>query len=269
MIGVAIDDKPTGQTKNAKVEFMIIPQLVAHRGYPLHYPENTLIGIQAAIAAGARFVEVDVQISRDRVLVLFHDKDLRRICGIEGHIYDYRYEELWAFRSAEHGKFADRFNDVHITRLAELGHLLRKNPDVTAFIELKRSSLDRFGVETMLDLVRRSLKPVLAQCVLISYSLPALMAARRKGWTRIGAVIDKWGERKHELITAILPEYLFCDTEGLPRDGRMRADDMKLVVFEVAEPHLALELAARGVDFVETFAIGEMIREIARLASIS
>ncbi len=248
---------------------MIIPQLVAHRGYPQHFPENTLIGIQAAIAAGARFVEVDVQISRDRVPVLFHDKDLRRICGVEGHIYDYRYDELWAFRSAEHGKFADRFNDVHITRLAELGHLLRMNPDVTAFIELKRSSLDRFGVETMLDLARRSLKPVLAQCVLISYSLPALMAARRKGWTRIGAVVDRWGERKQELITAILPEYLFCDVEGLPRDDQVRADDMKLVVFEVAEPRLALELAARGVDFVETFAIGEMIREIARLTAAS
>ena len=49
---------------------MRIPELVAHRGYPQHYPENTLIGIEAAITAGARFIDVDVQLSADRVPVL-------------------------------------------------------------------------------------------------------------------------------------------------------------------------------------------------------
>ena len=55
---------------------MDIPELVAHRGYALHYPENTLIGIEAAIRAGARYVEVDVQLSADKVPVLFHDRTL-------------------------------------------------------------------------------------------------------------------------------------------------------------------------------------------------
>lgn len=245
---------------------MIIPQLVAHRGYPQHYPENTLIGIEAAIAAGARFIEVDVQISRDRVPVLFHDRGLKRLCGVNGRIQDYRYDELWALRASEPGKFGDRFNDVHITRLAELGHFLRRNPDVTAFIELKRSSLEHFGIETMLDLVRRSLKPALSQCVLISYSLPALLTARRAGWSRIGVVIDHWHEHRQEIISQIHPQYLFCDMEGLPREGHVHADDTKLVVFEVAEPPVALKLAARGVDFIETFAVGEMIQELTRLA---
>lgn len=246
---------------------MIIPQLVAHRGYPQHYPENTLIGIEAAIAAGARFIEVDVQISRDRVPVLFHDRGLKRLCGVNGRIQDYRYDELWALRASEPGKFGDRFNDVHITRLAELGHFLRRHPDVTAFIELKRSSLEHFGIETMLDLVRRSLKPALSQCVLISYSLPALLTARRAGWSRIGVVIDHWPEHRQEIISQIHPQYLFCDMEGLPREGHVHADDTKLVVFEVAEPPVALKLTARGVDFIETFAVGEMIQELTRLAA--
>ena len=41
---------------------------------------------------------------------------------------------------------------------------------------------------------------------------------------------------------------------------------MKLVVFEVADPQVALALAARGVDFIETFAVGEMLQEFSRLA---
>ena len=243
---------------------MIIPQLVGHRGYPRHYPENTLIGIEAAVAAGARFVEVDVQISRDRVPVLFHDRGLKRLCGVDGRIQDYRYDELWAFRASEPGKFGDRFNDVHITRLAELGHFLQRHPDVTAFIELKRSSLEHFGVETMLGLVRRALKPVLEQCVLISYALEALLTARRNGWRQIGVVIDRWKEHQQEIVAAIQPQFLFCDVDDLPREGELRVQGMKLVIFEVAEPRVALDLAARGVDFIETFAVGEMLQELAR-----
>jgi glycerophosphoryl diester phosphodiesterase len=245
---------------------MLIPQLVAHRGYPRHYPENTLIGLEAAIAAGARFVEVDVQLSRDRVPVLFHDRDLKRLCGVSGKVHDLHYEELWHLRVAERDRFGDRFQDVHFTRLAELGHLLIRHPEVTAFIELKRSSLERFGVESLLTLVRRSLKPALDQCVLISYSLEALAAARQNGWPRLGAVIDRWDEHGQDLIAEIDPAFLFCDVDGLPRAGRLHAGNMKLVVFEVADPLLALALAARGVDFVETFAVGEMLQEFSRLA---
>ena len=249
------------------MRLMIIPQLVAHRGYPRHYPENSLIGIEAAVTAGARFVEVDVQISRDRVPVLFHDRGLKRLCGVDGRILDYRSDELWAFRASEPGKFGEQFNDVHIARLAELGHFLRGRPDVTAFIELKRSSLEHFGAATMLELVRPALKPALAQCVLISYSLPALLAARHGGWSRIGAVIDHWNEREQRLISEIRPQFLFCDADGLPRAGNLRVNDMKLVVFEVAEPQVALDLAARGVDFIETFAVGEMIQGLAQLSA--
>ena len=245
---------------------MIVPQLVAHRGYPRHYPENTLIGIDAAIAAGARFVEVDVQITRDRVPVLFHDRDLRRVCGVDGRVHEFRYDELWAFRAAEPKKFGERFHEVHIPRLAELGHLLRRHPGVTAFIELKRQSLDQFGTRTMLDLVRRALKPAAEQCVLISYSLEALLSAHREGWPRLGVVIDKWDERNQEIIGAIRPQYLFCDVDGLPREGRLHMEGTKLAVFEVTDARAAMSLAERGVDLIETFAIGEMIQELQRLA---
>lgn len=245
---------------------MLIPQLVAHRGYPRHYPENTLIGLEAAIVAGARFVEVDVQVSRDRVPVLFHDRSLQRLCGVPGKVHERRYEELWRLRVAERERFGDRFRDVHITRLAELGHLLVRRPEVTAFVELKRASLERFGVESLLTLVRRSLKPALDRCVLISYSLEALVTARDQGWPRLGAVIDRWKERQHELIARTRPEFLFCDVDGLPRAGELHVDGTKLVIFEVSDPGTALTLAARGAEFIETYAVGEMLREFSRLA---
>lgn len=248
---------------------MNIPQLVAHRGYPRHYPENTLLGLEAAIAAGARFIEVDVQLSRDGVPMLFHDDDLRRLCGVDGRIHELTYEELWRLRVAESSRFGDRFKDVHMTRVAELGHLLIRKPEITAFVELKHSSIERFGADTLLRRVRRALKPALDRCVLISYSLEALQIARDHGWSRLGAVIDRWDERENSRLVELCPQYLFCDVNGLPPAGGLQIPGVRLVIFEVADASRALALAARGVDFIETFAVGEMLQELLRGGSAS
>jgi len=55
---------------------------IGHRGAPKLAVENTLASIDAAIAAGARWVEVDVKLTRDRVPVLLHDRTLHRIWNI-------------------------------------------------------------------------------------------------------------------------------------------------------------------------------------------
>jgi len=85
-----------------------------------------------------------------------------------------------AFRASGAGEnSATVFNDVHITRLAELGHFLQHRRDVTAFIELKRLQSRTLRRRDDADLVRaRALKPALKQCVLISYALEALLTAR-------------------------------------------------------------------------------------------
>jgi len=67
---------------------MRLPELIAHRGYASRYPENTLPAIEAALKAGARHVEIDVQTSADHIPVLFHDATLERLCGVQGRIRD-------------------------------------------------------------------------------------------------------------------------------------------------------------------------------------
>ena len=58
---------------------MTIPTLVAHRGHAAGCPENTLPALEEALAAGAAWVELDVQLSSDLVPHLFHDRTLERI----------------------------------------------------------------------------------------------------------------------------------------------------------------------------------------------
>lgn len=57
------------------------PLAVAHRGDPYRHRENTLPSIESAIAAGADAVEIDVQLTRDQVPVLLHDRTLERLWG--------------------------------------------------------------------------------------------------------------------------------------------------------------------------------------------
>lgn len=48
-------------------------QVIAHRGYKMHAPENTLPAMAMAIARGADAIEMDVQVSADGVLYLMHN----------------------------------------------------------------------------------------------------------------------------------------------------------------------------------------------------
>lgn len=61
-------------------------KIVAHRGYSARWPENSLASFDAAIVAGADYVETDVRMSGDGVLVCSHDPDLQRIAGVEARI---------------------------------------------------------------------------------------------------------------------------------------------------------------------------------------
>jgi glycerophosphoryl diester phosphodiesterase len=242
------------------------PELVAHRGYTRHYPENTLASVEAAIAAGARFVEVDVQLTRDEVPVLFHDRTLQRLCDVEGAVHDYTAAQIAQYRASDFTRFGYKFAQERIPSLAAFVSVLRANPAVTAFIELKRISLARFGISLTLQRVLAELKPVFRQCVLISYSLTALRAARAHSPLPLGFVIDRWRDRARGGVRELHPEYLFCDADGLPRFGKLHHPGSKTVVFEIADAPRALRLAARGVDMIETFAIGELRREMEAIA---
>ncbi|MFJ9695671.1 glycerophosphodiester phosphodiesterase [Kitasatospora sp. NPDC101183] len=77
------------------------PLAVAHRGDPYRHRENTLPSIRSAIAAGADAVEVDVQLTRDKVPVLLHDRTLERLWGDPRAIDRVTAEQLDELRQGE------------------------------------------------------------------------------------------------------------------------------------------------------------------------
>lgn len=57
-------------------------------------PENTMPAFQYAVDHGYRYVETDVQVSSDGVLVAFHDNDLSRTCGRNARISDLPWSDV-------------------------------------------------------------------------------------------------------------------------------------------------------------------------------
>lgn len=241
---------------------MQTPQLIAHRGYAARYPENTLPALQAAVDAGARWLEFDVQLCADAVPVLLHDTNLRRTADRSESIFDLEARRLRDIKVGEAARFGARFADVGLTTLAEVAAWLATEPQVQACVEVKGESIQRFGVEAVHRAVWTTLEPVRDRCVLISYDDTFLFAARMAAPTRIGWVLAEWSDAAQRRARALGPDMLFCNWTRLPPVPQpLWKGAWVWAVYEVTDADQALGLAARGVDFVETMAVGELLAD--------
>ncbi|MGQ7287740.1 glycerophosphodiester phosphodiesterase family protein [Vreelandella venusta] len=101
-------------------------QVIAHRGASGHAPESTMAAYELAHEWGADYLEVDVQLSADGELVVFHDDTVDRTSDGEGSINAYTLEELKAldtgtwFNDANADKADPAFAGAQILTLEEL-----------------------------------------------------------------------------------------------------------------------------------------------------
>lgn len=236
-----------------------VPTLVAHRGYPSRYPENTLISIQAAVAAGARWFEFDVQLSKDHIPFLCHDASLERTAGLKRYIWDLNAAELPTVDVGESARFGSRYAGTPPTPLTGLIAWLRQQPGVRAFVEVKAESLEHFGHEIVMDWVMEAVRPALSQCVIISFDAPCLVQARERGAGPVGWALDDLGPESVAKAAEFKPEYLFAGDRMFPEAYAALKGPWRWAVYQTQDPVLATKLTAQGADLVETDAIGDML----------
>lgn len=80
------------------MEFNFIEELkrapIAHRGYFNEvYPENSLGAMQRAVDNNFS-IELDIQLTKDNKVVVFHDNDLKRMCGVDKMVKELTYDEI-------------------------------------------------------------------------------------------------------------------------------------------------------------------------------
>jgi glycerophosphoryl diester phosphodiesterase len=199
---------------------------VAHRGAPLLAVENTLPSIDAAIKAGADWVEIDVKLTSDDVPVLLHDNHLHRIWG-----------QLKAVR------------EVPLAKLPE-------------GIPTLRAALDRVhgrGVRLLIDVIGvpealASLDAVTEPAdVAFTGDVDGLAAVRERDPAAIFTMT--WDDRElpgEDVFDRVRPQYFNQDHELLSTDTikAMHARGLLVATFTVDSPDRMRWLADNGVDAI-------------------
>jgi glycerophosphoryl diester phosphodiesterase len=111
------------------------PLLVGHRGAMDVAPENSMSAFRAGLAGGADILELDVQLTADKQVIVFHDTDLFPKTGVSGQIADYSAKFL---RQLDVGRtFSGDFAGERMPLLAEV--LAWAKGRIPLMIELKHT----------------------------------------------------------------------------------------------------------------------------------
>lgn len=121
------------------------PRIFAHRGLTFQgdksvADENTLKSFDLALMAGADYLESDIQVTKDKVPVLFHDDDLTRLVGKKTKVSDLTLSQLKQVELPHSGK------------IPTLEEVLVEFPEAKFNLDLKTPQAESVGIQTILRL---------------------------------------------------------------------------------------------------------------------
>ena len=167
--------------------------IYAHRGASEYYPENTMSSFKAGVEMGANGIETDVQISKDGVLMIFHDDTMKEKTGFDGTIADYTYDELCRARvkNKRYGREDSLVTfEAFLQRFAPL--------DLTLAIELKVRGI----AGAVIDMLKQY--GAYEKSIITSFDYQALVEAREyDADVKIGWLYVHRTEKTLEMLKAI------------------------------------------------------------------
>ena len=94
-----------------------IPSVIGHRGAAAFAPENTLESIRTAAEIGAKWVELDVKLTKDSIPIIFHDDTLERTTSGYGPVAEASWNDI---KELEAGMwFSEGFTNVSVPTLED------------------------------------------------------------------------------------------------------------------------------------------------------
>lgn len=237
-------------------------QLVAHRGLPYRFPENSLWGFQAAIAAGAIWLETDIQLTADGVPILYHDGTGQRLSGLSGAICDMHLSDLQRCGVSYPQRFGARFRGYPVATLRQLCQLLTDWPQVHVFLELKAESMLRYTADDFVDRVLQVLAgfPLRDRTVFISFEESALEAARRRGNFPLGLVTSQVHSGLPRTLHRLGAAWVFVEAKCWNAEVvHGLAGPWQTAAYTANTLHECHQLARLGIDLLETDRFDELL----------
>lgn len=125
------------------------PAVIAHRGASAYAPENTLAAFQKAKDMNADYYELDVQLTRDGALAVFHDRDVSRFCIKHVSVVEMLMSDM---RKIDVGSwFAPEFEDQRVVCLEQALDLADEKTGV--YVELKSAVDETPRIPDMLEVI--------------------------------------------------------------------------------------------------------------------
>ncbi|MBC7960580.1 MAG: glycerophosphoryl diester phosphodiesterase membrane domain-containing protein, partial [Vallitaleaceae bacterium] len=159
-------------------------QIASHRGDGFSAPENSMSSIQSALAKGVDAIEIDIQMTKDGILVLNHDLTLKRIARVDYKVSELTYEELQKIDIGDY--YAVYYKDEFIPTLDSVLDAAKGKAQL--IIEIKSYSYNQELVEKLVQSLQEH--DMVEQCMVQSFSYQALKAVRKlDSAIRIGQII--------------------------------------------------------------------------------
>ena len=227
-----------------------VPTLIAHRGYSAAAPENTLTAVRAAHQAGARWVELDVQLLGDGMPVIWHDSDVSRCSDGRGELASMTWRQAQALDVGSW--FGDRFAGERMASLEAMLALLNElEMGVNLEIKVNKGRDPIALVDVVLPMLLAALPA--ERCIVSSFDGAALAHSRRHAPREALALGALYGSVPKEWRAQCAAIQAFSIHPHWPRLKRtqaaaMRRDGYQILCYTANDPSAFQSRWAWGIN---------------------
>ena len=245
-----------------------VPLIIAHRGDVANAPENTLPAFRSAYERGADGIELDVRLTRDQQLVVFHDRTLKRTGGRRGLVSNATLEEVRALDVG--GWFSPDFRGERAPTLDEVFELLPS--DFLINVEMKAVIHNmRFIAHRAAEVIRRHGR--WGSTLVASFNPISLWELRKIEPRIMRAYI--WSHRhpppiRSRCFSPLVKAHWYDPADGSYNHGlmhRIRARGVRTLAWDVDFDCNLSRMAASRLDATVTDNLGPLVLQRGELAS--
>ena len=228
----------TPTIKIAKVPITI--EVTAHRGLSAFYPENTMVAFQKAHEAGADWIELDVQETKDLVVVVTHYPNFKTLAKVNKNIWKMNYSEVVKLNVGAYMNY-----EAHVPTLEEVLIWAKQN-NVKLNIELKDNGHVKKLVGSTVDLINKY--EYKNNVILASQSYQLINDVKAKDASLTTVYVGR--KLQYEVSTYVYADIFSIKKDDLTKElvDEIHDNEKKVYVWTILNEQEVLETADMGVD---------------------